>query len=126
MGLVDDAGKRSHTYAYGPTGLPRGTTTEAAPQPYRYTGTYLDPTGLYKMGHRYYDPQLGRPDQQHRPDRSGHALLHRRSLRSRRRRQQHGRRCPLHTGHRRSQYPCGLRCHRRRTGLRRSRIGDDR
>ncbi|GGV69902.1 RHS repeat-associated core domain-containing protein [Streptomyces massasporeus] len=29
-------------------------------QPYRYTGTYLDPSGLYKMGARYYGPQLGR------------------------------------------------------------------
>ncbi|MEU2913757.1 RHS repeat-associated core domain-containing protein [Streptomyces massasporeus] len=68
LGLVDDAGKRTHTYAYGPTGLPRGTTTEAAPQPHRYTGAYLDPTGLYKMGHRYYDPTLGRFTQ---PDPSG-------------------------------------------------------
>ncbi|MFI6210070.1 RHS repeat-associated core domain-containing protein, partial [Streptomyces sp. NPDC051041] len=34
----------------------------------RYSGTYLDPTGLYKMGHRYYDPQLGRFTQ---PDPSG-------------------------------------------------------
>ncbi|MFF3350921.1 RHS repeat-associated core domain-containing protein [Streptomyces sp. NPDC002779] len=68
LGLVDDAGKRTHTYAYGPTGLPRGTTTQAVPQPYRYTGTYLDPTGLYKMGHRYYDPQIGRFTQ---PDPSG-------------------------------------------------------
>ncbi|GAA2569223.1 MULTISPECIES: RHS repeat-associated core domain-containing protein [Streptomyces] len=68
LGLVDDAGKRTHTYAYGPTGLPRGTTTEAVPQPYRYAGAYLDPTGLYKMGHRYYDPTLGRFTQ---PDPSG-------------------------------------------------------
>ncbi|WP_258314850.1 RHS repeat-associated core domain-containing protein [Streptomyces sp. Act143] len=68
LGLVDDAGKRTHTYAYGPTGLPRGTTTEAAPQPFRYTGAYLDPTGLYKMGARYYDPQIGRFTQ---PDPSG-------------------------------------------------------
>ncbi|MFJ6000468.1 RHS repeat-associated core domain-containing protein [Streptomyces sp. NPDC092370] len=68
LGLVDDTGKRTHTYAYGPTGLPRGTTTEAAPQPHRYTGAYLDPTGLYKMGHRYYDPSLGRFTQ---PDPSG-------------------------------------------------------
>ncbi|MER7900823.1 RHS repeat-associated core domain-containing protein [Streptomyces sp. NPDC096046] len=68
LGLVDDTGKRTHTYAYGPTGLPRGTTTEAAPQPHRYAGTYLDPTGLYKMGHRYYDPTLGRFTQ---PDPSG-------------------------------------------------------
>ncbi|MET9985905.1 RHS repeat-associated core domain-containing protein, partial [Streptomyces rochei] len=28
--------------------------------PYRYAGAYADPTGLYKMGHRYYDPTLGR------------------------------------------------------------------
>ncbi|MEV7224876.1 RHS repeat-associated core domain-containing protein [Streptomyces sp. NPDC093681] len=60
LGLVDDAGKRAHTYAYGPTGLPRTTPTEAVPQPYRYAGAYADPTGLYKMGHRYYDPTLGR------------------------------------------------------------------
>ncbi|WP_217131449.1 RHS repeat-associated core domain-containing protein [Streptomyces sp. AC558_RSS880] len=68
LGLVDDTGKRTHTYAYGPTGLPRTTPTEAVPQPYRYAGTYLDPTGLYKMGHRYYDPSLGRFTQ---PDPSG-------------------------------------------------------
>ncbi|MFI2720720.1 RHS repeat-associated core domain-containing protein [Streptomyces collinus] len=68
LGLADDTGKRTHTYAYGPTGLPRGTTTEAVSQPHRYTGAYLDPTGLYKMGHRYYDPSLGRFTQ---PDPSG-------------------------------------------------------
>ncbi|MFJ5999843.1 RHS repeat-associated core domain-containing protein [Streptomyces sp. NPDC092370] len=34
----------------------------------RYTGAYLDPTGLYKMGHRYYDPSFGRFTQ---PDPSG-------------------------------------------------------
>ncbi|QIJ66426.1 RHS repeat-associated core domain-containing protein [Streptomyces sp. JB150] len=68
LGLADDTGKRTHTYAYGPTGLPRGTTTEATPQPFRYAGAYLDATGLYKMGHRYYDPQLGRFTQ---PDPSG-------------------------------------------------------
>uniref|UniRef100_UPI001180F8A5 hypothetical protein n=1 Tax=Streptomyces sp. JHA26 TaxID=1917143 RepID=UPI001180F8A5 len=56
LGLADDTGKRTHTYAYGPTGLPRGTTAETVPQPYRYAGAYADPTGLYKMGHRYYDP----------------------------------------------------------------------
>jgi RHS repeat-associated protein len=36
------------------------TTTQTVPQPYRFQGTYLDPTGLYKMGARYYDPTLGR------------------------------------------------------------------
>ncbi|MFJ8187876.1 RHS repeat-associated core domain-containing protein [Streptomyces sp. NPDC096105] len=68
LGLTDATGKRTHTYTYGPTGLPRGTTTETVPQPHRYTGAYLDPTGLYKMGHRYYDPSLGRFTQ---PDPSG-------------------------------------------------------
>ena len=61
--MEDDTGKRTHTYAYGPTGLPRGTTTEAVPQPFRYSGAYLDPTGLYEMGHRYYDTQIGRFNQ---------------------------------------------------------------
>nr|WP_155069221.1 RHS repeat-associated core domain-containing protein [Streptomyces taklimakanensis] len=50
------------------TGLPRTTPTETVPQPYRFTGTYLDPTGMYKMGARYYDPNLGRFTQ---PDPSG-------------------------------------------------------
>ncbi|CAL9651587.1 RHS repeat-associated core domain-containing protein [Streptomyces sp. enrichment culture] len=68
LGLVDDSGKRTHTYAYGPTGTLRGTTTGTVPQPYRYAGAYADPTGLYKMGHRYYDPTLGRFTQ---PDPSG-------------------------------------------------------
>ncbi|MER7709165.1 RHS repeat-associated core domain-containing protein [Streptomyces werraensis] len=68
LGLADDTGKRTHTYAYGPTGLPRTIPTEAVPQPYRYAGAYADPTGLYKMGHRYYDPTLGRFTQ---PDPSG-------------------------------------------------------
>ncbi|MFE9181449.1 RHS repeat-associated core domain-containing protein [Streptomyces sp. NPDC007126] len=68
LGLVDDSGKRTHTYAYGPTGTPRGTTSEAVPRPFRCAGAYADPTGLYKMGHRYYDPALGRFTQ---PDPSG-------------------------------------------------------
>ncbi|MEU1049405.1 RHS repeat-associated core domain-containing protein [Streptomyces sp. NPDC005897] len=68
LGLTDSTGKRTHTYAYGPTGLPRTTPSEAVPQPYRYAGSYADPTGLYKMGHRYYDPTLGRFTQ---PDPSG-------------------------------------------------------
>ncbi|MFD1829291.1 RHS repeat-associated core domain-containing protein [Streptomyces desertarenae] len=68
MGLVDASGERTHTYDYGPTGLPRTTPTESLPQSYRFTGIYFDPTGLYKMGARYYDPHLGRFTQ---PDPSG-------------------------------------------------------
>jgi len=60
--------KRTHTYS--PTGLPRGTTTEAVAQPFRYTGASLDPTGLYKMGANY-GPWLGRFTQ---PDPSGQEI----------------------------------------------------
>ncbi|MFF2189911.1 RHS repeat-associated core domain-containing protein [Streptomyces sp. NPDC058155] len=68
LGLVNDTGTRTHTYAYSPTGAPRTTPTETVVQPYRYAGAYADPTGLYKMGARYYDPSLGRFTQ---PDPSG-------------------------------------------------------
>ncbi|WP_344358281.1 RHS repeat-associated core domain-containing protein [Streptomyces gobitricini] len=67
LGLVDEQGTRTHTYAYNPTGRAR-TTTETIPQPYRFAGTYADPTGLYKMGARYYDPNTSRFTQ---PDPSG-------------------------------------------------------
>ncbi|MET9221546.1 RHS repeat-associated core domain-containing protein [Streptomyces sp. NPDC003300] len=62
VALVDNAGNRVDNYHYDPTGSPEQgpTTTETVPQPYRFQGTYLDPTGLYKMGARYYDPTLGR------------------------------------------------------------------
>jgi RHS repeat-associated protein len=66
IGLVDTTGKRTATYTYGPYGEAR--TNTGTQQPYRYTSAYLDPTGLYKMGARYYDPALGRFNQ---PDPSG-------------------------------------------------------
>ncbi|THA22566.1 RHS repeat protein, partial [Streptomyces sp. A1277] len=52
LGAVDQAGARTHTYAYTPTGAARTTPTETVPQPYRFAGAYNDPTGLYKMGAR--------------------------------------------------------------------------
>ncbi|WP_052457225.1 RHS repeat-associated core domain-containing protein [Streptomyces sp. AcH 505] len=67
IGLVDASGRRTATYSYGPYGEAR-TNSGPAGQPYRYTGSYLDPSGLYKMGARYYDPALGRFTQ---PDPSG-------------------------------------------------------
>ncbi|MGA4798987.1 RHS repeat-associated core domain-containing protein [Streptomyces lavendulocolor] len=70
LGLVDEQGTRTHTYAYNPTGRAR-TTTETIPQPYRFAGTYSDPTGLYKMGARYYDPNTARFTQ---PDPSGQEI----------------------------------------------------
>lgn len=66
IGLVDTSGKRTATYSYGPYGETR--TNSGTDQPFRYTSAYLDPSRLYKMGHRYYDPHLGRFTQ---PDPSG-------------------------------------------------------
>ncbi|MFF9378196.1 RHS repeat-associated core domain-containing protein [Streptomyces griseoluteus] len=66
IGLVDTTGKRTATYTYGPYGEAR--TNTGTQQPFRYTSAYLDPSGLYKMGARYYDPALGRFTQ---PDPSG-------------------------------------------------------
>ncbi|NEY30642.1 hypothetical protein GTU99_00205 [Streptomyces sp. PRKS01-65] len=57
IGLPDASGKRTAAYSHGPYGEAR--TTSGTSQPYRYTGTYLGPSGLYEMGARYYDPQLG-------------------------------------------------------------------
>ncbi|MFD5110112.1 RHS repeat-associated core domain-containing protein [Streptomyces cinereoruber] len=68
LGLVDETGKRTHTYAYTAYGTNYSDPVEAFSQPYRYAGAYLDPAGLYKMGARYYDPTLGRFTQ---PDPSG-------------------------------------------------------
>ncbi|MFK0195891.1 RHS repeat-associated core domain-containing protein [Kitasatospora sp. NPDC090308] len=65
--VVDNAGQQVDAYTYTPYGTAR-TTTETIPQPWRYTGAYLDTTGLYKMGARYYDPALARFTQ---PDPSG-------------------------------------------------------
>ncbi|MFF8830863.1 RHS repeat-associated core domain-containing protein [Streptomyces sp. NPDC015131] len=67
LGLVDEQGARTHTYAYNPTGRARAIT-ESIPQPYRFAGAYADPTGLHKMGARYYDPNTARFTQ---PDPSG-------------------------------------------------------
>ncbi|GHH55407.1 RHS repeat-associated protein [Streptomyces candidus] len=46
-------------YRYSPRGVD-GTFTEKVPQPYRFAGGYQDPTGLYHLKARYYDPRIGR------------------------------------------------------------------
>ncbi|MBY8881601.1 RHS repeat-associated core domain-containing protein [Actinacidiphila acidipaludis] len=65
--VVDNAGHQVAAYTYTPYGAPR-TTTGTLNQPNRYTGAYLDPSGLYNLGARSYDPTLGRFTQ---PDPSG-------------------------------------------------------
>jgi len=69
VGLVDANGTKAATYAYDPYGTTRTATgPQATANPFRYISGYLDPSGLYKLGARYYDPTAGRFTQ---PDPSG-------------------------------------------------------
>ncbi|WP_240466432.1 RHS repeat-associated core domain-containing protein, partial [Streptomyces sp. S5] len=69
IATADETGTKTNTYAYSPRGVTRTThTTEKIPQPYRFTAGYQDPTGLYHLAARYYDPHIGRFTQ---PDPSG-------------------------------------------------------
>jgi RHS repeat-associated protein len=63
VALTNASGSVTNSYAYDPFGV----TTETKAlltnvfNPWRYTGQYQDTTtGLYKMGARYYQPELGR------------------------------------------------------------------
>ncbi|MFF9378121.1 RHS repeat-associated core domain-containing protein [Streptomyces griseoluteus] len=66
--LVDNTGTRQGRWDYSSTGDARSGDSASVDQPFGYTGAYLDWSGLYKMGARYYDPTLGRFTQ---PDPSG-------------------------------------------------------
>ncbi|MGW4271057.1 RHS repeat-associated core domain-containing protein [Streptomyces seoulensis] len=66
IGVIDTTGKRTAAYTDGPYGEQR--TNTGTQQPFRCTNAYLDPSGLYKMGARYYALGLGRFTQ---PDLSG-------------------------------------------------------
>ncbi len=59
--MTDSSGAVTHSYSYDPYGVTSETTSSALVNPWRYTGQYQDlSTGLYKMGARYYQPDLGR------------------------------------------------------------------
>ncbi len=67
--LTDSSGSVTHSYTYDPYGVTTETTSSPLVNPWRYAGQYQDTsTGLYKMGARYYQPELGRWTQ---PDPSG-------------------------------------------------------
>ncbi|MEU1077311.1 MULTISPECIES: RHS repeat-associated core domain-containing protein [unclassified Streptomyces] len=57
--LTDSTGTKVRSYTYAPRGADR-TATEKTPQPYRSAAGYKDPTGVYHLGARCYDPTLGR------------------------------------------------------------------
>ncbi len=71
VAVTSSSGSVTNSYTYDPFGV----TTETKPlltnvfNPWRYTGQYHDTaTDLYKIGARYYQPELGRWTQ---PDPSG-------------------------------------------------------
>ncbi len=71
VAVTSSSGSVTNSYTYDPFGV----TTETKAlltnvfNPWRYAGQYQDTsTGLYKMGARYYQPELGRWTQ---PDPSG-------------------------------------------------------
>ncbi|MGX1911925.1 RHS repeat-associated core domain-containing protein [Streptomyces phaeochromogenes] len=64
--VVNSQGKKANWYYYSPNGIT--DATEQVPQPYRFTGGYQDPTGLYHNKARYLDPNIGRFTQ---PDPAG-------------------------------------------------------
>jgi RHS repeat-associated protein len=69
IGLADENGDKVDTYAYSPRGVRiLAQSSEPVAQPYRFAGNYQDPTGLYHLQARYYDPNIGRFTQ---PDPSG-------------------------------------------------------
>ncbi|MCP9492055.1 MAG: RHS repeat-associated core domain-containing protein, partial [Solirubrobacteraceae bacterium MAG38_C4-C5] len=64
VALTGPGGDVSASYRYEPFGQTQDTTGQLI-QPYRFAGEYLDSqTGHYKIGLRYYNPQLARWTQQ--------------------------------------------------------------
>lgn len=57
--ITDTTGTTQNTYDYEPYGTLR-TQTGTLTNLLRFTGQYQDPTGLYHLRARQYDPQLGR------------------------------------------------------------------
>jgi RHS repeat-associated protein len=70
-GLTDSTGAMPTTYSYDPYGATtNGGSSPNTFNPWKYASSYLDSTGFYKMGMRYYSPSLMRwtqPDPQEQP-----------------------------------------------------------
>ena len=63
VALTDANGVVIGTYEYDPFGRVTSADLDVF-NPFRFAGYYLDGTGLYHTGERYYDPSLGRFTQQ--------------------------------------------------------------
>jgi RHS repeat-associated protein len=63
VAVTSSSGSVTNSYSYDPFGVTTETkaTLTNVFNPWRYTGQYQDSsTGMYKMGARYYQPELGR------------------------------------------------------------------
>lgn len=58
--LTSEAGASERTYAYEPFGPTRSTTGSGPANPMLYAGEHFDPTGLYHLRARQFDPATGR------------------------------------------------------------------
>jgi RHS repeat-associated protein len=59
--LTSSSGATQWTYAYEPFGTTRVESSNGGPTNFmKFTGEYLDPTGLYHLRARQYDPSIGR------------------------------------------------------------------
>ncbi len=77
VALTDGSGAVTHSYSYDPYGVTTETTSSAVANPWRYTGQYFDAaTDLYKVGARYYQPDLGRWTQQDPSGQDSNAYLY--------------------------------------------------
>ncbi len=78
VAVTDASGNVTNSYTYDPYGITTETTSSGAvANPWRYTGQYQDSaTGLYKMGARYYQPELGRWTQQDPSGQEANAYLY--------------------------------------------------
>lgn len=56
--LVDSSGAVLNSYTYEPYGSVT-TSSGSVPNPFKFAGSYEDPSGLYKNGARYLDPATG-------------------------------------------------------------------
>src|SRR5581483_4980655 len=59
IGLVNAGGAIATSYGYEPFGA-TAASGAASSNSHRFTGREQDPTGLYYLRHRYYNPMLGR------------------------------------------------------------------
>jgi RHS repeat-associated protein len=79
VALTNAAGSVTNSYAYDPFGVTTETKVLLTNvfNPWRYTGQYQDTTtGLYKIGARYYQPELGRWTQLDPSGLEGNAYLY--------------------------------------------------